>query len=99
MQPVLSARLRDKNPGTNYRSLFYGGVRLIEVSIKRESTVLIRSKTFGTCNIFYLIIQVNFSLANFECPLDKETEKSHIMFLNFATNLFPTRKVILGSSK
>ena len=82
MRPVLSARLRVKNPGTNSWSLFYGGVRLREVSIKRESTVLISSTTFGTCNIFHLIIQVNFSLANFECPFDKETEKSHIMFLN-----------------
>ena len=99
MRPVLSARLRVKNPGTNSRSLFYGGVRLIEVSIKRESTVLISSTTFGTCNIFHLIIQVNFSLANFECPFDKETEKKSHNVFKFATNLFPTRKVILGSSK
>ena len=76
-------RLRVKKAGTNSRCLFYGCVRLIEVSIKRESTVLISSATFGTCNIFdYLIIQVNFSLANFECPFDQETEKSHMIFLN-----------------
>ena len=75
-------RLRVKKAATNSRCLFYGGVRLIDLSIKRESTVLISSATFGTCKIFHLIIQVNFSMANFECPFEQETEKSRVIFLN-----------------
>ena len=75
-------RLRVKKAATNSRCLFYGGVRLIDLSIKRESTVLISSATFGTCKIFHLIIQVNFSMANFECPFEQETEKSQVIFLN-----------------
>ena len=42
-----------RKAGTNYRCPFYRGVRLIEVSVKRELTVTHKTRTFSTLFISY----------------------------------------------